>query len=81
MTPFRLLLLAVLGSIIALQTARHEVYKSAADKPLDWAGDGLKCSDCGGVLGWSAGHEYRCKNCNRKCLIYSHGSSLVIVEK
>lgn len=55
-----------------LVTCRQEAGKAINDasrwtdaqgRPLDWAGDGLKCPECGDVLLYQSGYEYRCRKC------------------
>jgi len=41
----------------------HFVDVDAAGRPMDWAGDGLKCPECSGPLRYLRGHRYRCRQC------------------
>ena len=39
--------------------------RDAAGRPMDWAGDGIKCPHCASPLTWLRAHEYRCSGCSR----------------
>jgi len=59
----------LLGSLATCRNAATEAVHNAAlwddaqGHPLDYAGDGLKCPACRGVLRWQRAYDYRCQAC------------------
>jgi hypothetical protein len=61
-------LVLVVGMVAALTggvSIAHHMTTSfdAAGRPLDWAGDGIKCPKCQASLSWQWRHRYRCRGC------------------
>lgn len=65
-TILPLALIALLGfaACFAVSAARSIAFRSAAGRPIDWAGDGIRCQCCEtGVMNWQRGHRYYCSTC------------------
>jgi len=65
-----LLGLAVFAGGIALghretadAVANPALWDDAAGRPLDYAGNILKCPDCGSILFWQERYRYQCDRC------------------
>lgn len=66
--PFPLILIAIaigFGSCVVVQHfAKQEVFRDAAGRPLDWAGDKLICPHCDrNLLRYRGGYRYTCEGC------------------
>lgn len=75
----------ILGAAVTCRKQVGEVVNDAAlwetadGRPLDNAGDGLRCPDCeGGILWWRQGYEYHCNKCGRTLRARYHFDTVVI---
>lgn len=63
-----LLILAGIMICVGIATCaidRHVVQRTAAGRPMDWAGDRMKCHKCGapGVRWIAPDYDYHCDHC------------------
>jgi hypothetical protein len=67
--PLLFVAVFLLGSVTTCRDAATKAVHNAAlwddaqGHPLDHAGDGLKCQNCGGALCWQRGYAYSCQSC------------------
>ena len=76
----------VAGMVAALvggvsMTCHFSTSLDACGRPLDWAGDGIKCPSCAGSLAWQRRHSYRCRGCDATIEARCHSTTREIVFK
>jgi hypothetical protein len=83
-----LLIVACLCAVIlcALSFLRRSyiaTYAGAGSIPLDWAGEGAICPDCGELLKATdyRRYSYRCPSCNQRFRVLRDSEGAVVIDR